>query len=192
MSRTIDPATLVALADDHLRWLVFARVDLNGGTLAFNSSLRDIVFDGITYTGAGDLGRVSNVTESGTLNPSDYEIIFSAVNDTSLNLIVNEQYMNNPASAHVALLDDNDDIIGQPFLWFEGLTDTVGIEYGKRSVIRIKVRDRLSDWSRRRTSRYTFQDQQQLHPGDFGLEYVSEIASMDIEWPNKTWFEKND
>lgn len=191
MSRSISAPTLAALADDHVRWLVLARVDLNGGTLAFNSSLRDIVFNSITYTGAGDLGSVSGLTESGSLNPSEYEISFSGVNDTTLNLIANEQYMNNPAEVHIALLDEDGEIIGDPFLWLQGLTDSVNISYGKQSSIIVQVRDRITDWSRRRVSRYTDQEQKNLHPGDRGLEYVSEIASKDVEWPAKTWFEKN-
>ena len=191
MTRAIDSATLAALSGDHVKWLIFAKVDLNGGTLAFNSSLRDRVFNGLNYSGAGDLGSVSGLSESGSLNPSDYEISFSAVNDTTLNLIVNEQYMNNLAEVHLACVDDSDAIIGSPFLWFRGLTDSVTVEYGKNSIIRVQVRDRLADWSRRRVSRYTDQEQQLLHPGDLGLQYVSEVASKEVEWPNKTWFEKN-
>lgn len=191
MSRTIAAATLAALSSQHIRWLIFAKVEFDFATLAFNSSLESKVFDGDTYLGAGSLGNVSQAVESSGLDPAEYEITFSGVNDTVLSAAATEDYLNKHAIVHVAVLDEFDAIIGEPFVWFEGLTDSVNVNYGEQSTIVVNIRDRLTDWSRRRISRYTDGEQQSMHPGDKGLEFVTEVASRDIVWPAREWFKEN-
>jgi hypothetical protein len=191
MSRTIAAATIAALSSQHIRWLIFAKVEFDFATLAFNSSLESKVFDGDTYLGAGSLGNVSQAVESSGLDPAEYKITFSGVNDTVLSAAATEDYLNKRAIVHVAVLDEFDAIIGEPFIWFEGLTDSVDVKYGKQSTIVVNIRDRLTDWSRRRISRYTDGEQQSLHTGDKGLEFVTEVASRDIVWPAREWFRNN-
>lgn len=189
--RIINSATLAALSAQHIRWLVFAKVEFDFATLAFNSSLSSKVLDSETYLGAGNLGSVSPVNESSGLNPSQFEIKFSGVNDDIINSAATEDYLNKKAIVHIAVVDEFDAIIGEPFIWFEGLTDGVDIQYGKNSVVVVSVRDRLTDWNRKRVGKYTDGDQQALHPGDKGLEFVTEVASREIVWPSREWFRKN-
>lgn len=191
MSRIIHPDTLVALGQGHIRWLIFARMEFESGTLAFNSSLNEISFDGFVYEGAGSLGSVSSTSESGDLDPNEYKISLSGVQDFIIQTAATEKYMNKYAVVHAAVLDEQYEIIGEPFIWFEGLTDSVNVEYGKFNKVTINVKDRLADWSRARVERYSNEEQKREHPDDNGFEYVTEVASKEVTWPDKRWFEKN-
>lgn len=189
--RNIDPVTLEAMRQRVVRFMVLVKIDFPGATLAFNSGLDTVQLNGDTYTGFGNLGSVSGLDESGDISPNQYAIKVSGVSDEVLAAATDSQYLNNPAIVYLATLDADYQITGDPFIWFRGLTDSVDIAYGQESSVTINVRDRLTDWQRPKIERYTDADQQRMHPGDKGFEFVTEIASKDVNWPAESWFKKN-
>lgn len=191
MSRAIHPATLAAMSQPHWQGFVFARVDFDEGTLAINTSHRDRVFGGVTYQATGELGNISPLDEEGQFTPSRHVITISGIDDGTLGKAATINYLNKKAVTHVAVIDDDGEIIGEPFIWFEGLTDTIDISFGQDSRIQIHIRDRLADWARNRISRYTDAEQKRLFPDDKALEYINQVPTREVVWPAKTWFQKN-
>jgi len=190
MSRSIDAATITALEQGVVKWLVLVKIEFDGGTIAFNSSLGDVDYGGDTYIGFGTLGSVSRIEESGELNPQKYNITLSGVNPAVLTAVLNEDYLNRTAICYIAALDDDNAIIGTPINYFDAKVDSVSANFGKTANISIIARDKLADWNRATIERYTDQDQQARYPGDKGFEFVTEIANKEIIWPAKAWFEK--
>lgn len=189
--RGYDPATIAALNSQNVKWLVLVKVDFDSGTLAFCSSFKEYEYDGVSYIGAGTLGSVSSTTENPNLDPADYTISLSGVRDATMSAILNEDYLNRKAQCLVAALDDNDEIIGVPMVYFRGLIDSIEGVYSSAPEIRITVKNRLAEWNKSRISRYTNQEQLARYPGDKGFEYVAEIASKQVTWPARTWYENN-
>ena len=190
MSRSIDAATITALEQGVVRWLVLVKIEFDGGTIAFNSTLGDFDYDGQTYTGFGALGSVSRLEEGSELDPQSFTISLSGINPAVLSAVLNEDYLNRPAICHIAPLDDDNQIIGTPILYFDAKVDSVSASFGNTASISITARDKLADWNRPRIERYTDQDQQARYPGDKGFEFVTSIASKEIIWPARAWFEK--
>lgn len=190
MSRSIDAATIAALESAVVKWLILVKIEFDGGTIAFNSTLGDVNYNGTNYIGFGTLGSVSQLEEDGQLNPQKFNISLSGINPSVLAAVLTEDYLNRPAICHIAALDDNNAIIGTPIIYFDAKVDSVSASYGKTASISIIARDKLADWNRPKVERYTDQDQQARYPGDKGFEFITSIADKEIIWPAKAWFEK--
>ncbi len=190
--RNMDAATIARFREPVIRVAYLALIEFDAPyRLAFTTLLRNYVFEGDTFTGFGDLGSITPAASSGDLAPSNYEIKLSGVTDGILEAAGTIDYMNKRATVWAMTLDDNDEPDGVPFIWFRGLTDSVNVTIGESPSVTIAVRDRTTDWERPRISRYTDGDQQAMFPGDRGFEFVTQIASRDVEWPADTWFKKN-
>lgn len=190
--RGINPATITALEQGHVRWIVLTKVEFDSEELAFNSSFAEFTWNGTTFIGLGNLGNVSNTSENTKLDPAEYDITITGIDNTVLSAVLNEDYLNRPATCWIAALDEEMQIIGEPILYFKGLVDTIEAVYGNEASIVINVTDRMAEWLKSRISRYTNQEQLAKYPGDNGFEFVSEISTKKVTWPAKEWFEKQD
>ena len=190
--RGINAATLAALGQPVVRMAFLALVEFPApNRIAFTTLTYDFEHEGDTFVAAGNLGAVTEVASDSQVSPANYAISLSGINPDILQAAAIPNYMNHEATVWAMTVDRDYQIIGEPFIWFRGLTDSVNIDYGKLSSVTINVRDRAVDWQRPRISRYTDYDQKRNFPNDRGFEYVTQIASREVEWPADTWFEKN-
>lgn len=189
MSRGLSSSFITALNQPNVRFLFLCRLEFDGGTIAFNSTLREITYNTVTYTGLGTLGNVSPIEENLSMDPSEFEVSLSAVNDSLVSAILAEEFLNRKAVCLIGVMDENDQIIDTTS-YFNGKMDSVRGSIGDRSHITVTVRDEISDWNRPRIERYTDRDQQRKYPGDLGFEYVPQVANKKVIWPASTWFEK--
>jgi hypothetical protein len=192
MPRNIHPDTLAALGQKVVRLAFLVRIEFPApNRLVFTTLLDNYDFDGDTFIGLGNLGSVSMPSSDGDLSPSQYAVTLSGINDDILEAATRLDYLNHLATSWAMTLDEDHQVIGQPFVWWRGLTDGSSINYGKISSVTVQVRDRLTDWARPRIERYTDEDQQRKHPGDRGFQFVSQISTREVEWPAESWFRKN-
>lgn len=191
MSRTIHADTLAALSDPTVKFMYMVELRFDSGTLAFNGSLRSHTYNSTTFIGLGNLGSVGKVQESTQLNPASIGIRLSGVNQTLLAAILAENYLNRRGLVYVAVLDADDEIIGDPILHFDGLLSSLDVSYGKTSSISVTLNDRLALWNRPKVRRYTKHDQAAAYPSDKGFDFVESIANKEIVWPAAKWFEVN-
>ena len=190
--RGIDSATLAALSEPVVRMAFLVEVLFpSPNTLRFTTLLRPYTHEGDTYVATGSLGSVTTAASNSQIEPSQYQITLSGIPEDNLAAAGQLDYMNHRATCWALVLDDQDQVVGEPFIWFRGLTDSVDIEIGNSPTIVIQVRDRITDWERPRISHYTDAEQRRLHPGDKGMEFVSQVSSREVEWPAETWFRKN-
>jgi hypothetical protein len=183
MSRTINASTLAALNADNLRYIYLVDIQLDGGDLSFNTSLTNYTYNSKSFIGTGNLGQVGSIKESSNLDPDRCQITLSGIDTVLLAAILAENYVNRPAFVYIALLDDSNQIIGEPFVHFPGVVGALAVSYGSTAVINIELNDSLVLWARPKIKRYTNQQQQSKHPGDKGLEFVEQIADKDVIWP---------
>ena len=187
-----DAITLTAMQQPQLRLVALVKIEFAGyPTTTFTTAYDDIVFGGDTYVAQGAIGSVSNISEDGNLTPSDYIITLDGTDASLAAAALNAPPLNNPVTVYLQTLDDNFRPQGTPFIYYRGLTDGVEVSAGASAVISVRVKDRLVDWQRPRISRYTNAEQQLLHPGDKGFEFVETLADKEPEWPAGSWFEKN-
>lgn len=182
--RTLDAAIATAAKQPVVRVIGLVRIDFDSGTVAWHSGFGPITFGGATYQGLGMIGSISAVKEQPGIKSSSISITISGIKPEIVALALAEPYLNRPALVHIQLLDEQDrPLIAAPLLIFRGGLDGINGTMGSSAEFQISIKSRLADWERPRRLRYTDADQQKLHPGDQGLEYIPQLAQRQLIWP---------
>lgn len=185
--RDIPAAVISALESAVFRPVVFVEI-LFQTPLRFTSFYSSLVVGGETYVGLGNLGSIDGVSENTDLDPQQLSVSIAGVSQASLAGALTEPYINRDARVMIGLMDDQGELLSDPFNYFVGKVDEMKVVHAKEGRITIILRDRLADWNRPRIERYTNAAQQALYPGDKGFEFVSQVADKEIIWPASSYF----
>lgn len=164
------------------RPLLIVKLEFDGGTVKFWNGRGDLVFASETYTGIGDLGRISEVEEGIEQRAFGISLEISGVPSSNVSLALSEELQNRRAQVWLGFFDDNYALVADPVLMFKGRMDTMDIKLGKTATIAVTAESRLIDWSRPRIRRYTDADQRERFPGDKGFQFVSDTTDKEIVW----------
>jgi len=182
--RTLDAAIQTAAQAANVRRIYFARIEFDGGTVAWHSGYGDIALDAVLYRGLGMIGNISTVNEQPGVKSQSLSIEVCGLKPEVVSLIQQEPYINRKAYIHCTFLDDQDrPFVASPFLLFKGSVDDINATIGKKASVSITLKSRLSDWQRQRVLRYTDADQQKLFPGDKGFEFIPQLSQRKLIWP---------
>lgn len=190
MSRTIDAATIAAIQNPLVRWVVIVRIETPSLTLKMTSGSNDIVYNSETYT-PGTLGAISPVTEQG-LNNSAVGITFSGVDLSTLAAAASQDFLNSPVMVRIIPHDDDWLPVGDGILLFDGFTsDAPSISYGSTSEVGVTCKGKFAALDRARSERYSDAEQQRKYPGDLGMQYAASVANKEVIWPASSFFESD-
>jgi hypothetical protein len=188
--RVIDSGILAALTAETVRFIYMVRIDFDSGTVAWNSGFRDITYGtdplgaSVVYMGLGEVSSISGVSEELGVKAASLNVGMFGIKPETVALILGEPYVNRKAFVYFTLLDENDvQIAGAPVLIFRGTINQPSGDMGASASFTIELSSRLADWQRPRASRYTDAEQQKLHPGDKGMEFVAELSKRKLIWP---------
>lgn len=182
MARTLTAAVKTESKKTVINPFVLVELVLDSGTVFVNSTDRDLVWSGNTYTGIGDLGKISEIQESAEIKPSGLTLELSGIPQSHLDIVLTEDYQGRTIKVHQGYLDSNHAIIIDPVLMFEGLIDQMSLVAGEIGRIELTAENKLIRWEKPNIRRYTNEDQQQAFPGDLGLEFVSQVTEKEILW----------
>lgn len=182
--RNIHAATATALAQPVVRLAMMARIEFRGGgQFAFNTLLKPITWQGVTYIGAGAIGSISQINETSDSTPGNYSITLSALDATLVAGLNRADYLNHKVTTWLLVLDASHDVIGEPVHWWSGLTDKITISMGRSATVDISVRDRRAIWQNPQTQLWTDAAQKRRDPTDNGFKVVASLDGLEIEWP---------
>lgn len=184
MPRNLHADVVTALSGSHLNWIALVEIVFDSVTLRLCNKLAAIVYASNTYTGLGSIGSIGSVSENINLDPETCKVSLSGIDTIALTAMVNNDHLGRSISVKYALLDDNNEIVGEPLTYFDGLMSSLEVSYGKTSAVDIDAADQLADWDRIKAGRLTDEDQQALYPGDRCLSFIPLLASKEIVWPD--------
>lgn len=184
MTRDISAPNEAVLNDDVIRPIVLAKLEFGGGTVYVNNSPIMLTFGGNNYDGVGNFGGVSKVSETASIQSTSLELSLSGVDPALVSIALNENYQGKKATVYLGFLDSDFALVDDPTLIFKGRMDTMPIKLDKESVVGLTIESRLADLFRPRVIRFNNAEQQQLFPGDKGLEFVEEMVEKEIAWKN--------
>ncbi len=159
--------------------------------LYFTSTNIDLDFDSDTapdtgsntYLAQGQFLRFGNVTESSDLRVGQIDMTFTAVDTTTVALLINNEYMNKRVVIYRAVLDSDynfttDDV----FTVFDGIIMGYAIsEENSTATVTITVASQFADFERT-NGRKTNPSSQQVHfPTDLGMDFSAQIVK-DLRW----------
>lgn len=185
MSRGIPAGMKTAMIAARVPKMIgMVRLDFDSGSLCWNSSFNNITYGGKVYIGSGNLGSISQTSESAGVKSSGLTVGVTGVVPAVVAALLSEPYLNRPAYVYLAVLDDTEAFNAlKVSLLFQGKIDSISGTQGKVPSFSIDLRSRLADWERIRDLKYTDADQQTLYPGDKGFEFIPHLQSKKITWP---------
>ena len=159
--------------------------------LYFTSTNIDIDYDSETapdsgtntYLAQGQFLRFSNITESSDIRVGQLDMTFTAVDTTTVSLLINNEYMNKRVVIYRAVLADDysftsDDV----FTVFDGIIMGYSIqETAESATVTVTVASQFADFERT-NGRKTNPASQQVHfPTDKGMDFSAQIVK-DLKW----------
>lgn len=183
MTRDLNASVLAELPKSEIQVALLVSLDFVSGMVRVWSGVGTLTFEGVPFLGVGHLGNIAPISESATaVAANTITLQLSGVPSSLLALALTQQYQGRAAKVWVAFFTPAWVLLDSVLL-FAGRMDTMHIDEGpETSVITVSAESQLTDLKRPRVRRYTHADQQQLYPGDMGLEYVEALQNVEIAW----------
>lgn len=181
MISLFDNATLAALDGDNVPLCLAVEIIYPMGPVRVHSGVGDIVISGQTYKGVGALGGIDPVSQTSKTEPGRLRLSLSGLDGTLLQEVLNTRCQGSPAKVWLVVLD-RDDLFVSATLLFSGRVSSQNLKYGRETSISIELVDRLADWSRKGTARFSDESQQSRHAGDRFFRYIAQMSEKPIYW----------
>lgn len=183
MARDVTASVLAEFGKTEVAPVLLAEIEFSGGFTRVWNGIGDLVFGGETYTGIGDLGKVTPVGETTEVRAEGLTFELSGIPSSLISLALGQAQRNKSAVLWLGFMDANGALIADPFKIFSGRVDAAEIEEGgETATIRIAAESILADLQRSRERRYTHEDQKIDFPNDKGLEFVASLQDKQIIW----------
>jgi hypothetical protein len=158
----------------------------SGGTVNLWTGIGETVWNGKTWTGAGNLAGASQIEETSDIKAVGVNVSLSGIPAELLSLVLQSIRGGDQVDLWLLAMDlSTGAIIGDPDddLIFSGRADVPEItEDPAGPSISLALENRLIDLERARERRYTPEDQHIDYPGDKGFDYVASLQQQDIVW----------
>lgn len=208
MSRDL-PSEFVEELQQPVIYPFFAvEIDFDSGPLYVWTGYGDLVFDGKTYLGAGQLINISSVEETTEIEAKGATITMSGIPSSFLSLALSEPYQGRECRIYFGMFfrgneisTQGGDIITTQDLFeftiedgtkyfieiFSGELDQMNIsEEANTSTVAVTAENVMIKLERPVVRRFTNEDQKSRFPNDKGLEFVADLQDKEIFWGRST------
>lgn len=183
MARSLTAAMITEIKAGTMRPVIFVEIEFLSGTTRVWSGIGTFSFDGKTWIGVGDLGKISRIPETSQIAPSGITLSLSGIPASMVTNVLTDSRQGKPVKIWLGALDSNDVLIVDPYQSFAGRMDVPAIEEGpETSTATFTVENELIDLKRTRVRRYTPDDQIIDFPGDKGFDYVGGLQEINLQW----------
>lgn len=136
----------------------------------------------VTYSASDFVLGISNFTEETDITKTSLTITFSGADQTFISTALNENVINDSVTIYRGLLDDNNSLITDPFLLYEGNIDTFSIsESSQTSYITFSVVSHWADFEKENGRKTNNTSQQRYFSNDVGMDFSSQTV-LDLKW----------
>ena len=174
MARNLHSDFDTAVQASEVHPILIAKINTSGGDVRVWTGIGDLTFNSETYTGTGDLGGVTEISEKSDMSATGLTFTLSGIPSSTISIALGQMEQGRACTLWLALLNTSTGaLINNPYELFSGFTDvTIISEGGETSTIAINAENRMISLERTRVRRYTDEDQQNEHSGDKGFEFV--------------------
>lgn len=185
MPRTLDSLQEAHLAGEVVRLCYLVELDLPDGFVRITTCPFSLVIDGNTYTGAGNLGKISEVTQSTEMRSDSVTLTLSGLNVAYISIARGANYQGRTGKLQMLFMDEDYQPIGDPVPIMTGIIDTMPYKITNQTFeINVVLTNRFSKWENAPDSpRFSDGDQQSKFSGDtFFSRIPNLIAGKEILW----------
>lgn len=204
--RDLGTAVAEALAESVVNISLLADFEFDSQTVYMWTGIGNLIIDGNTYIGVGNLVGISEIRESQNLEANGLAMSLSGVSSTLVSVALQETFQGRICRLWLAvtatenriaqegdegaiLQEDGsyilleNELVGAPYLLFTGMMDTMEInDDGKSAIITLNAENVLLQLKRSKVRRYTDEDQKAEFPQDRGLEFIASLQDRQIVW----------
>ena len=135
-----------------------------------------------TYTPTAFVQNISSFTEEVGISKSSLRIGLSGVNQAYISIVLSENVINDTFKIFRGFLDDNNALIADPFLLYDGHIDKFEItESEKETDIIFTIVSHWADFNKISGRKTNPTSQQRFFSTDKGMEFSSQTV-QDIKW----------
>jgi len=187
MARDLDPPVDIAVASGKQNWALLLELGFDSGVVNVWSGGGELVANGKKWQGLGDMGSISGVTEVTDLTDVVLKATLSHVMTGLMPELVTEMTTQDttfrPFEFLIVFFDDNRVVLGTVILAV-GFIDQVQLSVdGDSGGITIDLVTETALLGRSNFVRLTNDAQQNIFPGDLGLQFVTDLDDQ-IIWGN--------
>ena len=183
MARSLTGAMITEIKSSFLRPVAFVEIEFTDGFTRVWTGIGDKSFLGFTWSGVGDLGKISPINESIQLRADGIRLSLSGIPQSMITDVLSNVRRGQAVNVYFGILDDNENIIADPYPPFKGQIDVPMIdEGGATATVTITAENLYYDLNRSRERRFTPEDQLIDFPGDLGFDYVAGIQELKTKW----------
>jgi hypothetical protein len=158
----------------------------DSGTLRLWTGNVPLMWNSQIFTGAGIMLSFSEITETQQIEANGVQFVLSGISSTIISLALTEEYQGRPIKLYLSALDENGELIGEPYTIYEGLMDVMEIQdNGETSAVTLNTENQMVILEAIKIFRYTPEEQKRRYPGDKGLDFVPSLQDKEIIWGRK-------
>jgi hypothetical protein len=183
-------------------------IDFASGPLYLWTGYGDLIANGNTYLGAGQLVNISSIEETTEMEAKGATITMSGIPSSFLALALTEPYQGRPCRIYFGLwlsgreiTTESDQVVTTENLFnfevegesnffaeiFSGELDQMNIsEQASTAMVSVTAENVLIKLERPVVRRFTNEDQKSRFPADKGLEFVAGLQDKEIFWGKTT------
>jgi|DEB0MinimDraft_4_1074332.scaffolds.fasta_scaffold43576_3 hypothetical protein len=220
MSRTLSGIVETSLNDEVLNPFFAVELDFDDGTftaadgtvneriLRLWTGYGELVYEGDTYYGTGNLLNISSVEETAEIAAKGITLTLSGVPSEVISLALTEPYQGRLCKVYFGvftvgeLLDQSSTTTSKNYILqqdggliqleealtsltevFVGYMDQMNINEGpESSTIELHAENKLIDLERARVGRFTSEYQKSIYPTDKGFDFVESLQEQKLVW----------
>lgn len=162
---------------------LLADIDHPDGMVHVWSGIGTLVYNNISYTGIGILGRVTPIGSTMESVISDFKIELRGVPQTAAQFL-NRDVRNRPADIWYGALDKQGKVIPEPYLVCNGIMDYQELQVAEdgSATISITVIGGLWTLDTALNQAWTTEEQIKIYPGDTGLDSLPALVNKQVNW----------
>ena len=192
MTRSMTSAVQTAVQAETVLRTVAIELMFDSGAVRVNGSPLDLTLFGETFVGIGGLGALSAVSESNENRGYDCTFTLSGIPRDSIGIAMTEPYQGRAATIWEVVLDQaSGQPLADPIVVFRGHMDQLNPTLGETCTCSVRMVNRLADWEVPRNVMYSDIEQQRLHAGDLGFQFVGAVVLKRLIWPARAWWDHN-
>ena len=136
----------------------------------------------VTYSASDFILGISNHTEETDITKSTVSINLSGADQTFISTVLNENVINDSVNIYRGLLADDNSLIADPFLLYQGNIESFEIqEKEKDSIVGLSIVSHWADFDKKNGRKTNNTSQQRFFSTDVGMDFASETV-QDIKW----------
>jgi hypothetical protein len=136
----------------------------------------------VTYSASDFILGISNHTEETDITKSTVSINLSGADQTFISTVLNENVINDSVNIYRGLLADDNSLIADPFLLYQGNIENFEIqEDEKDSIVDLAIVSHWADFDKKNGRKTNNTSQQRFFSTDVGMDFASQTV-QDIKW----------